>query len=448
MRIRGVAISLIALVFVFGAYVRRASSASFLAIYGAAAPTATATPTSTPTPGSVETAYYLSGIGQTSYPSYALKISGTYGQVNLAARLGWRWLQPTKDGVYNWSALDTMQKLAHDAGAKWSLSITPGAYTPLWMFYPTGHGSYPCTASPTGIPGPTEDGPQPPGSAPVGALKAFQFNWQSGFVYTNGSTQCLPPPWDTAYQTAFQSMINAVSTHDGNGYGYGIKDDPSLDHIVITGVNGTTQETFLPACTTQSSTCGINSGTGPADVTQWETDVVADGGTCTGNSLSLCPGWDNSTPSDYTTRIQTAWNTMAGYWTTAFPTKKIAFMFTDSPSFPFNSYPSVTLQKMIQHMIANNPSNSYVMNNSVSGTSPYLANKLTCYTIGNTGCLPPPAGFTQPSHAIAGQEGQAITSGSPSSCSNTAAFANMMTAALSDESAFMEIYDQDVKCLP
>lgn len=146
--------------------------------------------------------------------------------------------------------------------------------------------------------------------------------------------------------------------------------------------------------------------------------------------------------------IQQQWTTFMGYWATAFPTKKLALMFTDSASFPFNTYPSATLQKMIQNMIALYPSASIVMNNAAKGASPYIVNKLTCYTTGVTGCLPPPTGFTQPKHAIAAQEGTQITTGSPPSCGNTTAFNSMQTTSLNAQVGFMEDYDQDIKCLP
>jgi len=396
----------------------------------------TASPTLTTEPG-----YYLAGIGQAA--PYVLPNSATYGQVGLAARIGWRWIQPLKSGAYTWTLIDGYQTAAHqannNAGAPWSLSVTAGAYTPLWMFYPTGQGSNPCTASTSGV-SPTEDGPQNPGTAPIGALQAFQFNWQSGFVYQNGTTQCLPLPWDNAYQTAWQTLINAIAAHVGP-YGQ-IATDPLLDHVVLTGVNSTTQENSLPSCSTAGATCGIG---GVSDVQEWENIIAAIPDTCTGNSLALCPGFDSSTATDYTSRIQAAYTTIAGYWATAFPTKKYATDYVDGAAFPFNSYPSVTGLKFLNHTNSLYPTTSYLQNNAASGSSPYIANKITCYTVGVTGCQPPPTGFVQTSGTISAQEGAAVAG---AGCATLSKFTAMMSAAKTDQSKFMEIYPADVACMP
>lgn len=441
MRVR-IATALIA-VLLIGVFVARSLAQVSLGIYAAAAPTATATPTSTPTPGTVVQPYYLAGIGQTS--GYRLPISGTYGQVGLAGRVGWRWLQPKNTGAFDWTVIDDFQTAAHNANALWSISVSAGAYTPLWLFQDTTtNPTEGCAATPvTG-----EDGPRA-----AGTLQAFQIAWNVSYVYTPGSVQCIPIPWDTAYQTAFQTMINALAAHVGP-FGK-IATDSLLDHVVFTGVNSYTQENWLPFCTSYnhsgstSSYCGATvNGSNVSDVQQWINDIAAIPATCTGNSLALCSGFDDATAIDYATRIQSAYTTIAGYWATAFPTKKYASMYVDSASTPFNSYPSVTGLKFLNHTASLYPSTSYLMSNAVTGSSPYIPNKITCYTVGHTGCQPPPTGFTQPSATIAGQEGTAITSGSPPSCSNTTAFANMMSAALTDQAKFMEIYDQDIKCLP
>lgn len=408
-------------------------------------PTITPTPTATPTPPppTAEPIYYLTGIGQSS--GYYLPNDPTYGQVGLAARIGWAWLQPLKTGAFNWTILDGMQAAAHTANAKWSLSISAGGYSPMWMFPSTG--TYLCTqtAIPPGIS--SEDPPQPPGVAPVGAFQSFQFQWQPTYVYPAGSTICAPVPWDTAYQTAFQNMINTVAAHDGNGYGYGIANDPLLDHVVLTGVNYITQENSLPSCSTFSSTCGVAS-LGISDVQQWENIITAIPATCTGNSLALCPGFDNATATDYTTRIQAAYTTIAGFWATAFPTKKLAPMYIDGAGFPFiTSYPSQTGLKMLNNINTIYGSRAILMNNSASGSSPYIANKLHCFTNGVTGCQPPPTGFVQQSGNIAFQSGPSQIAGAYPGCSTLANLTSLLTAAFNANSEYLELYDNDVHCL-
>jgi hypothetical protein len=142
-------------------------------------------------------------------------------------------------GVPDWSTIDSCEAAAtnpsNHSTAKWSLSIKIGADTPLWLYASSNPMvANSCTASP-------QSGETGPGSS---TLKALQVNWQQSYEYTVGSTQCIPIPWDTDFQTKLNGFIRAASSHMHAMY-------PSHlpDHVVVTGINYFTQENVQPYCT-------------------------------------------------------------------------------------------------------------------------------------------------------------------------------------------------------
>jgi hypothetical protein len=85
-------------------------------------------------PGAAEKIFYLASLGATIFPT-ALPSPSPYGQINLACRTGWRYVEPmpTSSQTPDWTTIDQCQSAAHAIGAKWSLSISIGANAPLWL---------------------------------------------------------------------------------------------------------------------------------------------------------------------------------------------------------------------------------------------------------------------------------------------------------------------------
>ena len=288
-------------------------------------------PSATPAPGPQQTnLYYLSSFAQTA--NFSPLVTTSHGALNVACRTGWRIIQPTS-GTPVWTSIDACQAAAYSVGMKWSLSIKIGADTPLWMFNNT------CTATP-------QSGESAPGS---GTMNAETFTWNQNFEYTNGSTQCLPVPWEAGFLSSLNAFIQLVAAHAGpNGT---IGTDPKLDHVVVTGLNSITQENLQPY---QAS-----------DLTQWEHWLSVDGMQCSGLP-SACP--------QYNAAIVGAYNTIIADWGTAFTNSVgLASMYVDQPSFPFNTTNNFA-QSLMQQLIAYNQVRSLPMNNAaqVSNNQPYF----------------------------------------------------------------------------
>jgi hypothetical protein len=65
-----------------------------------------------------ETVYYLGGLAQTSFPT--LPNNPTYGQINLACRTGWRFIQPSpcSGATCTWDSIDQCEARLRTARAR------------------------------------------------------------------------------------------------------------------------------------------------------------------------------------------------------------------------------------------------------------------------------------------------------------------------------------------
>lgn len=281
-----------------------------------------------------------------------------------------------------------------------------------------------CTASTVGVL-PAETGP---GS---GTLKAFQFKWPTTatFEYTAGSTQCVPIPWDTDYKAKLKAFIQAVWTHI-NGY---VPSYPP-DHVVVTGINSTTQENLQPYCTPASSTCGIDGV--HSDVDNWVTLMISE---------SKCTDY-TSCASAYKGLVEGAYTDVIGYWggTGGFPSSvNLASMFVNSgiASFPFNTTTTLGLA-LLNEVVTFSSARSIIMNNAAQNGTNGLVNPVRCYQ--GTQDSGFPCQSPQPTSVIAFQEKIPVVG--TSSCSST--LYTLLTTASTDNSGFMETYPSDVNsCL-
>lgn len=116
----------------------------------------------------------------------------------IALRTHWDSLE-TGDGTYNWSFLDRNIASAAAAGKKVSISVSPGAYTPSWVY--------------------------------AAGAKGFAFT-------NNGAQKTIPVPWDPVYLAKWTAFVRALGArYAGN---------PAVAEVKITGVNMITPETMLP----------------------------------------------------------------------------------------------------------------------------------------------------------------------------------------------------------
>jgi small neutral amino acid transporter SnatA (MarC family) len=105
----------------------------------------------------------------------------------------------TADGVYDWSNLTSQVDAAVAAGKHVSLRIVPGINTPSWVYN-------------------------------AGA-QAFSFT-------SGGQTKKIPVPWDSVYLTKWEGFIQA--------FGQQFSGHAGLVEVSLTGVNTTSEETWLP----------------------------------------------------------------------------------------------------------------------------------------------------------------------------------------------------------
>lgn len=114
----------------------------------------------------------------------------------LAYRAHWDVIEPT-EGQYNWDPIDKALGIAQKANKEFALGITPGQYTPKWVY---------------------ADGAQ-------------SFYWQSG----NQVLQA-PLPWDLVYQTKWFAFLQTVAT----------RYDKELSRVDLTGIASKDKEIWLP----------------------------------------------------------------------------------------------------------------------------------------------------------------------------------------------------------
>jgi len=216
---------------------------------------------------------------------------------NIACRASWDALEPS-EGQHNWALVDAARAAAARAGGKLSLSVTPGIHTPSWVY---GAGA-----------------------------AAFSFIWDQPYGPPVGSVEQMPIPWDATYSAKWQAFIAALAAK--------YSDDQLLDHVVATGINSKTQETFLPS---NPQPRPINGGQAYSynDKANW-----------------LAAGY---TPS----LMEATYKTVLAAWAGAFPKTNFAGMFVRW-GFPLNPPDlSVTL---IADAVAVYPSQFIAMNNGLA----------------------------------------------------------------------------------
>ncbi|HLW70389.1 MAG TPA: hypothetical protein VKS22_07185 [Candidatus Binataceae bacterium] len=235
--------------------------------------------------------YSLTGLNQRSAFVTAPKIP------NIAYRASWDALEQS-EGDYHWALIDSARAAAAQAGGKLSLSVTPGIHTPSWVYG-------------------------------AGAV-AFSFVWDQPYGPPAGSVEQMPLPWDTTYLAKWQAFIGAL--------GAKYADDPLIDHVVATGINSKTQETFLPS---NPQPHPINGGQAYSynDKANW-----------------LAAGY---TPS----LMEATYKTVLATWAGAFPKTNFAGMFVRW-GFPLNP-PDLSLS-LIADAAAAYPSQFIAMNNGLS----------------------------------------------------------------------------------
>jgi hypothetical protein len=270
---------------------------------------------------------------------------------NIAYRASWDALERV-EGQYDWSLIDAARTAVQQTGGKLSLSVTPGIHTPDWVY----------TAGATG----------------------FSFVWDQPYGPPLGSVEKLPIPWNQVYQAKWQAFVGALAAK--------YADDPLIDHVVATGVNSKTQETFLPS---SNQPRPIHNG----EAWSWNDQA-------------------NWLAAGYTPAlVETTYKSVLATWAAAFPNKKFAGMFVRW-GFPLDPPDlSVTL---INDAVAAYPSQFIAMSNGLNPTWMW----------------PEIAGLAGKC-AIAFQTGRALGS-------NVDAALNSAQAA---GAAFVEVYPTDVPLL-
>lgn len=120
-------------------------------------------------------------------------------------RANWKDVEPTEGG-FAWGYIDSQVQLAKASGRPVQINVTPGAYSPDWIYK-------------------------------KGAVK-LSFTWSQPYVYEQCSEQAMPLPWDGVYLSAWLDFIKEM------GLRYAAND--TVIGVKITGVNYTTGEIMVP----------------------------------------------------------------------------------------------------------------------------------------------------------------------------------------------------------
>jgi hypothetical protein len=145
----------------------------------------------------------------------------------------WAALEPVQ-GTYDWTALDTRVATAAAAGRQVALSVTPGVFSPAWVYA-------------------------------AGAAR-FTYKWTMSWGFTACSMVSFPLPWDPTYQAAWNQFVTALGKHyAGNA---------AVKVVKVSGINAQTAEMLLPYSVTGQAapqyavTCG---NTPVAPLSSWKT---------------------------------------------------------------------------------------------------------------------------------------------------------------------------------
>src|SRR6266481_684752 len=123
----------------------------------------------------------------------------------IALRYFWNALEPS-EGQFNWAPIDTEIAQANEHGKLVSLGVTPGVFTPDWVYR-------------------------------EGAAQ-FSFLWDKLWGPPPCSKVRMPVPWDPVYLSKWLAFVRAI----GRRY-YG---NPALVSVKIEGINAQTEELLLP----------------------------------------------------------------------------------------------------------------------------------------------------------------------------------------------------------
>ena len=181
----------------------------------------------------------------------------------IALRYFWSALEP-RDGVFNWSKLDSDIAEATTHGKKVSLSVLPGVATPPWVYE-------------------------------AGAAQ-FSFFWTQSWGERPCARISIPIPWDPIYLSKWEGFVREL----GRRYNR----DPTLAIIKITGINSEAAELILPRFG------------GPGRFTGWGR-IGCPGSDDVAN-------WQRA---GYTrAKIERAWENIADVFAHSFPDKQLDFM--------------------------------------------------------------------------------------------------------------------------
>jgi hypothetical protein len=194
--------------------------------------------------------------------------------------------------------IDAARVAAEQAGGKLSISVTPGVHTPSWVY--------------------------------AAGAAAFSFVWDQPYGPPIGSLEQMPIPWDPTYLAKWAAFVTALAGKYGN--------DQLIDHVVATGVNSKTQETFLPSA---------------------PQPMPIDGGVAW--SLNDRANWLAAGYSDGL--MEDTYKKVLAMWVGAFPSTKFAGMFVRW-GFPLNP-PDLSITLMAD-AVAGYPNSYIAMNNGLS----------------------------------------------------------------------------------
>ena len=195
---------------------------------------------------------------------------------------GYKWnLCEPSAGVYKWTSagcpLNSDLTAIKNAGKQVALGIDTGSDTPSW-------------AEPQSL--------------------SFIISPHDG-MFGKCHNDVIPIPWDPTYQHNLQDMINSLSAYLKSA---GLYD--TVSQVKLTGITEDTEETRMPAETPKACT---------------ESDVTPSIQTSLTNAPAL---WAQN---GYTqARVEGAWETMAGYWASAFPDKTLG-----NPTIQSNGFPNI-----------------------------------------------------------------------------------------------------------
>jgi hypothetical protein len=168
----------------------------------------------------------------------------------------------TGDGTYDWSTVDNEVAVGAAAGKKVSISVDTGAFAPAWLF--------------------TE------------GVSTFSFKWTASWGFTPCTVQKMPRPWDPVFLAKWGSFVSA--------FGARYDTNPALTTVKLTGFSSRTPELFLPTDVRKQINVSGKSCTTYDDVTNWQA-------------------------AGYTrTKAESAWNTIAADFFTAFKHTAVAAM--------------------------------------------------------------------------------------------------------------------------